>query len=163
VPIIYKDTKAYNYSYADMPAIIKIINPLLSKYGLGFTQPIVGITLETILFHIESGETISSSIEIRYDIELKGQNSFQTLGSQITYLRRYALSSLLGLVTDKDTDAQGTQTRKPKAASKLPKLNYGDNAWVGVVTALKGSYTMADIRKKYDVSAEVETQLLMEV
>ena len=32
-------------------------------------------------------------------------NEFQVLGSAITYIRRYALSSMLGLVTDKDTDA----------------------------------------------------------
>ena len=49
----------------------------------------------------------------------KGMNEFQVLGSAVTYIRRYALSSMLGIVTDKDTDAAGEQ--KPKAVSK-PKL-----------------------------------------
>ena len=39
-------------------------------------------------------------------------NDFQVLGSAITYIKRYALSSLLGLVTDKDTDASGEQVSK---------------------------------------------------
>ena len=40
-------------------------------------------------------------------------NDFQTLGSGITYLRRYSLSTILGLITDKDVDACGTQETKP--------------------------------------------------
>jgi hypothetical protein len=39
-------------------------------------------------------------------------NDFQVMGSAITYVRRYALSSALGLVTDKDTDASGEQVKK---------------------------------------------------
>ena len=34
-------------------------------------------------------------------------NEYQSYGSGVTYYRRYALSSMLGLVTDKDTDAAG--------------------------------------------------------
>jgi hypothetical protein len=48
-------------------------------------------------------------------------NDFQVLGSAITYIRRYALSSALGLVTDKDTDASGEQTSTPRQASFNPK------------------------------------------
>ena len=40
-------------------------------------------------------------------------NDYQTLGSGITYLRRYSLSTILGLITDKDVDACGTQEPKP--------------------------------------------------
>jgi hypothetical protein len=40
-------------------------------------------------------------------------NDYQTLGSGITYLRRYSLSTILGLITDKDVDACGTQENKP--------------------------------------------------
>ena len=114
VPVIHKGTQGYGYSYADLPAIFEKINPLLKKYGLGFTQPIMGDTIKTVVFHIESGETIESLTEIPKNVQLKGMNDFQVLGSAITYIRRYALSSLLGLVTDKDTDAGGEQ--KPKEA-----------------------------------------------
>jgi hypothetical protein len=113
VPIIYKETQAYSYKYADLPAIFTIINPLLKKHGLGFTQLLKNTELETIVFHCESGEELKSIVNIPQDVELKGQNDFQVMGSAITYLRRYTLSAMLGLITDKDTDAQGEQKKKP--------------------------------------------------
>jgi hypothetical protein len=40
---------------------------------------------------------------------MKGMNDYQSLGSGITYMRRYGLSAMLGLVTDEDKDACGQQ------------------------------------------------------
>lgn len=113
VPVIHKGTQGYGYSYADLPAIFETINPLLKKNGLGFTQLMEGQSLRTTIFHVESGESLSSVTDIPQNVSLKGMNDFQVLGSAITYIRRYALSSALGLVTDKDTDAGGQQTQKP--------------------------------------------------
>ncbi len=118
VEVIHKGTEGFGYSYADLPTIFPIINPLLKKHGLGFTQPIEGKAVKTILFHIDSGEMLESSTDIPQGIELAKMNQFQVLGSGITYIRRYALSSMLGLVTDKDTDAAGEQTKKPQSESK---------------------------------------------
>ena len=115
VPVIHKGTAGYGYSYADLPAIFDKINPLMKKHGLGFTQLLNGESLDTLIFHIESGESINSSVTIPSGVQLKGMNDFQVLGSAITYLRRYALSAALGLVTDKDTDASGVQVEKPIA------------------------------------------------
>ena len=109
VPVIHKGTKGYGYSYADLPAIFEVINPLLKSNGLGFTQLMESKSIKTIVFHIESGETLESVTDIPQDVSLAKMNEFQVLGSAITYIRRYALSSLLGLVTDKDTDAGGEQ------------------------------------------------------
>lgn len=109
VPVLVKDTQGYGYTYTDLPAIFKVINPLMEKHGLGFTQLINGTDLVTKVFHLESGEEIESITAIPQGVTLKGMNDFQVLGSAITYLRRYALSAMLGLVTDKDTDASGEQ------------------------------------------------------
>jgi len=117
VPVIHKGTQGYGYSYADLPAIFEIINPLLKENGLGFIQLINGQGVKTIIFHIKSGEKIESFTDIPQGVTLKGMNDFQVLGSAITYIRRYALSSALGLVTDKDTDAGGQQL------SNIEKLN----------------------------------------
>ena len=112
VPVILKDTSGYGYKYADLPTILGVINPLMKKHGLGFCQAVTtnqagNSCIETIIFHIESGEKVSSVTQIPQGVVLKGMNDFQVLGSAITYIRRYALSSLLGLVTDKDNDASG--------------------------------------------------------
>jgi hypothetical protein len=72
------------------------------------------------VFHIETDESIISRIPIPEGAQLKGMNEFQTLGSAITYLRRYAISSMLGLVTDVDNDAGGEQTKKSAPKTNTP-------------------------------------------
>lgn len=121
VPVIHKATEGYGYSYADLPSIFPIINPILKKHGLGFTQLIEGTNLKTIVFHVESGEQIESNTHIPQNVALAKMNAFQVLGSAITYIRRYALSSVLGLVTDKDTDAAGT-TAKPASKPNVVSI-----------------------------------------
>ena len=121
VPVIHKGAKGYGYSYADLPAIFEQINPILKKHGLGFYQALNESALKTVVFHVESGETIESNSVIPSDVQLKGMNDFQVIGSAVTYFRRYALSSLLGLVTDKDMDASGEQTKKQKYVNSFNK------------------------------------------
>ena len=118
VPIILKDTPGFNYTYADLPAIFKVVNPLLKENGLGFYQAVNGTKIKTVLFHIESGETIESETDIPQGVQLNKMNDFQVLGSAITYIRRYALSSMLGLTTDKDTDASGEQVKVDKKSGR---------------------------------------------
>jgi hypothetical protein len=117
-PTIHKGTKGYGYSYSDLPTIFNVINPLLKNNGLGFTQLVNDNTIKTILFHCETGETLESETVIPNEVKLKGMNDFQVLGSAISYLRRYAISSMLGLVTDKDIDAGGEQVKKNPTLTK---------------------------------------------
>ena len=123
VPVIHKGTQGYGYSYANLATIFDVINPILKKHKLGFTQLIGDNNIKTIIFHYESGETLETVTTIPQGTNLKGMNDFQTLGSAVTYIRRYSLSSALGLITDKDTDAHGehvkTQTNFEDAKSKL--------------------------------------------
>ena len=147
VPVIHKGTQGYGYSYADLPKIFETINPLMKKHGLGFTQLINGDKLATVLFHCESGESIESNTEIPQGVQLKGMNDFQVLGSAITYLRRYALSSILGLVTDKDTDASGEQIKGAKKQS-LDSKRFQD-----AIKALNdGKITRQSLEDKFELS-----------
>jgi len=160
VPVIHKGTQGYGYSYADLPAIFEVINPLLKKYNLGFTQPIMGDTIKTIIFHTESGETIESLTEIPKGVTLKGMNDYQVLGSAITYLRRYALSSILGLVTDKDTDASGEQT-KQKVEEK-PKMHQLTSDNIKSIIAKGTQQEVLDqIGKKY-MATTIQIKQLMD-
>ncbi len=123
VPIIIKNSQGYGYQFADLPDTIEIINPYLAKNKLGFTQLVGSANVKTIIFHWESGESIETITDIPQGVTLKGMNDFQVLGSAITYIRRYALSSALGLVTDSDPDANGvkekpTQQSQPKQETK---------------------------------------------
>ena len=115
--------KDYSYRYADLPSIVELINPLMKKHKLGFIQPLrysEGVRkVATIVFHTETGHSIESEIDIP-EVVFKGMNDYQSLGSGITYLRRYSLSSALGIVTDEDTDAQGEQVKS--TMKELPWL-----------------------------------------
>lgn len=121
VPAIYEGSTGYGYKYADLKQILAVINPILKKHKLGFTQLLNNSSLETIVFHTESGENISSSVEIPQDVTLKGMNAFQVLGSAITYYRRYSLSSILGLVTDSDNDASTPKAKQPVKVAPVKK------------------------------------------
>tara|TARA_B100000214_G_scaffold272029_1_gene202288 strand:+ start:1116 stop:1724 length:609 start_codon:yes stop_codon:yes gene_type:complete len=122
-PVLLKQSDGFNYKYIDLPKIIHTINPLMKKHGLGFTQKL-GTNKETqqpclttTIFHIESGESDTDTVDIPI-VEIKSQNLYQSLGSGTTYFRRYALSSQLGIVSDKDIDAYGEQV-KPVAKKNL--------------------------------------------
>lgn len=116
---IYKGTEGYGYKYADWGQILEMINPVMAMHKLGFTQLIDGTSLKTVVFHTESGESIESVAAIPQGVQLKGMNDFQVLGSAITYMRRYALSAALGLVTDKDADAAGEQVKTPAKVANV--------------------------------------------
>lgn len=151
-PVIHKGTKGYGYSYADLPTIFSIINPILYKNELGFTQLIQDGGIETILFH-SSGQTIKSFTPIPENVSLKGMNEYQVLGSAITYIRRYALSSMLGIVTDKDTDAA-----TPKQIRK-PVLNAATPAFEKALKFVRDGGSISAIEGKYSVSTEVKALL----
>ena len=154
VPTIHKATQGYGYTYADLPKIFEVINPLLKKHGLGFTQLIHGTDLITIIFHVESGETLESKTNIPQGVALKGMNDFQVLGSAITYLRRYALSSALGLVTDKDTDAGGEQI-KVEVKNETKKVAIDDKRLAKAIKAISdGGYTMDELTKTFELTPE---------
>jgi len=164
-PVIHKETEGYGYSYADLPTIKDVIDPLLKKHGLGYTQPLQGKQVCTTIFHIESGETIEGCADIPQDVSLAKMNAFQVLGSAITYMRRYQLSSMLGIVTDKDTDAQGetVKQRIVRAKVELPILSPKSDKWEGATKFLVEGGKMSDIKKKYAISKDNEDKLMDEV
>ena len=154
VPTIHKATQGYGYTYADLPKIFEVINPLLKKHGLGFTQLINGTELVTIVFHVETGETIESKTAIPQGVQLKGMNDFQVLGSAISYLRRYCISSILGIVSDKDTDAGGEQI-KVEVKNETKKVAIDDKRLAKALKAITdGEYTTDELLKTFELTPE---------
>ena len=54
VPAIHEGTKGYGYTYSDLKTIFKVINPIMAKHNLGFTQLVGDGEIKTIIFHTES-------------------------------------------------------------------------------------------------------------
>lgn len=96
----------YKSKYADLITIIKTVKPVLVKNGLAFTQLVnkdeTGGVITTMLMH-ESGQWIAANTN--YPINGKPQEQ----GSAITYMRRYALSAILGIAADPDDDGEHAQ------------------------------------------------------
>jgi hypothetical protein len=122
--------------YANLDAVLAAISESFNKYNLCLLQPTevkdTQTILKTVIYHVESGEQISSEL-------LLPQNADpQKTGSAITYYRRYALCSLLGIVADEDDDGNATippktnqsttqQFREAEAAPTRPQnIPYND-------------------------------------
>ena len=151
-PTIHKATQGYGYTYADLPAIFKVINPLMKKHGIGFMQEIHDDTLITTIFHIESGEMRESRANLIQGVQLKGMNDFQVFGSNLTYMRRYCLSCCLGIVTDKDIDAAGEQNKSQTQAAKKPQIKANTDAWQKAREYIMNGGDVDIIKAKYDIS-----------
>lgn len=159
VPTIHKGTKGYGYSYADLPTIYNVINPILDKNGLGVTQLLnsdeLGDYIQTIVFHSESGETIESKTRIP-KVTLKGMNEYQGFGSGVTYYRRYSLSCALGLVTDVDNDGAHVQPKKvvstPKPVEKAKPSLSNERFQYALELILDGKYDYNKLRESYTLT-----------
>ena len=157
-PTIHKGTQGYGYSYADLPAIFNVINPLLKKHGLGFTQELDGDALVTTIFHAESGEFRTSTANLIQGVQLKGMNDFQVFGSNLSYMRRYCISAALGLVTDKDVDASGEQVKAP-APAKKPRLEIGSENFTRAKEYVMKGGALEDVWNKYDMDKKTSFAL----
>ncbi len=118
VSVKTKTGGSYKFKYADLGECIKAAAPGLQKNGLAVAQLVDNGYLVTILSH-KSGEWMKSVLALGYE-KLDG---FQSLGSAITYLKRYSYCAILGIVADDDDDANFAEgnsatikERKPAAA-----------------------------------------------
>lgn len=103
------------YSYAPLSEVLGACRKALSDNGLSIMQMPGNdndkIILETILFH-KSGQWVSSTLGLKpvnYDP--------QTIGSLITYLRRYSISAMLGISADEDDDGNAGTIKGEQSAT----------------------------------------------
>ncbi len=173
-----KDTKNpfFNHNYADLASVKDAIREPFAKHGLSIVQ----FPVTTFSGTPESYEwTAKRSGEVRYGVRVFCQVSVvtrllhssgqwiqgdavaamlpngdpQSVGSAITYLRRYAMQTAAGVATEDDdgeaAQGRGTQS-KPAAVVTVPD---GYEAWVadlqkGVatgITALKEAWNVAPL------------------
>jgi len=126
----------FKSSYADLGSVWDSIRKLLSDNELAVIQMPTDVGgLTTIISH-SSGEYMSSTMYIPSKEDAHG------VGSAISYARRYALASVVGVVTGDDDGngaVKGTSNVSKKSTSK-PKLT--DAQYDGMVKAIgegKGS------------------------
>lgn len=117
--------------YATLNAVMTACRDVLNSHSVWVTQypvPVEGnnLGLVTKLVHVESGEWQASCMVMPLS-----KADPQGYGSALTYARRYGLTTLVGLVTELDDDAEAamgrtgtTFTRNTKSpASEQPNQN----------------------------------------
>ncbi len=106
----------YKSKYATLDTIWETIRKPLSENGLSIAQTMNLLdgksVLETTLYHT-SGEWINGTQLVN-----PVKDDPQSLGSAISYARRYSLSAILGIVADEDDDANVATKPEPKQSVK---------------------------------------------
>ena len=126
VTVKTRDGQSYQYAYAPLDEILKACRPALAENGLAIVQLLETNddgqpALRTELLHAAGGLVGSS-------FPFVAPESPQQLGSLLTYLRRYAITALLGIAAEEDDEGQAAKhtptarsSPKPTAAQKKAK------------------------------------------
>lgn len=110
----------YKFKYADLADISAAVLPLLGANGLSWlTMP----TLDEQGHFVLRYELLHASGESRvgfYPLPAATSKA-QDLGSAITYARRYALSSMVGITPDEDDDGQSAPAAPARQQRPAPQ------------------------------------------
>ena len=104
--------------YSDLPCIVEACKSALLKNNLVVTQSTTllnGATLLVTTLHHTSGQWIRGYYPVT---AVKADP--QAMGSAVTYARRYALSAMVGVVSEDDDDGESAMGR---SAFSAPKRN----------------------------------------
>lgn len=138
---ISKDSKNpfYKSKYFDINQLLQHVEPVLEKYGLMVMQPIIEGKVVSLIIDVETGK------DCRSEITLTDERDPQKIGSQISYFRRYTLSSLLSLQAE-DDDANKAIPKQPIEKRVFTKTD-ADGEF------LKGT-DASELSKKYIITKE---------
>jgi hypothetical protein len=119
-----KDKMGARAKYADLASCFDAIREIFGANGLSFQQPLIYIDGEAYLYTIirhSSGEWIKSKAKL-ISYKVATTQEMQSFGGQLTYMRRYMLTSMLGLIgADEDRDAEDCDQRmEPRETYKKP-------------------------------------------
>lgn len=148
-----KDSKNpyFKSNYADLESVWDACRQLLHENELAVTQTTSMIEekpyLITTLIH-SSGEWINSILPLylpRFDS--------QTLGSALTYARRYALAAIVGVV---QTDDDGNAATRP---DKAQNMNYGPGPDKDELTLAEKTHLEMFIEKSPALAEKIQKKL----
>jgi len=116
----------YRSKYADFNSVVKASRKFLTKNGLSVIQRVLTngedkMYLFTRLCH-SSGQWIEAKMPIN-----PPKSDIQSIGSYITYLRRYNYASIVGVATSDDDDAEAAmQEAREKRGKPLTETQISE-------------------------------------
>lgn len=152
VKVQTKQGGTYKFKYADLSACMTVAALPLKENKLGVVQIICGQKLITLLTH-SSGQWFRSELDIR----LNQNANYQDFGSAITYLKRYSLCAILGIVADADDDgnlacgnsAEFTETSKGKKTTDFAYTGEQLAQALGELENIKSATEYNDLWQKW--------------
>jgi hypothetical protein len=129
-PVMVKDSDGQvgprKYRYLSLNKLMETLLPELNRRGVVLIQTPTVVegqpALLTELLHIESFTKVGETMLL-----MSSDATPQQQGSAITYARRYALTSILGLVADEDDDGAAVQSAAVPARKAAPNAANGSN------------------------------------
>src|SRR5215472_12379380 len=117
------DNPYFASKYADLSSVWQACKAGLTQNGLSvsqfaesaYTEAGLVVSLVTMLLH-SSGEWLAGELRIA-----PAKQDAQSIGSCLTYMRRYALAAIAGVVTEDDDGAAASGTVKAAGAHKKPE------------------------------------------
>lgn len=102
-----------HYRHETLAGIARVIDPILANHGLSYRfrtdQGNGGVKVTCVIQHAD-GHSEETSLSGSPDGS-GSKNSFQAVGSAVTYLQRYTLKAALGLSAEVDDDGQSAAPR----------------------------------------------------
>lgn len=108
----------HNSHYFDINKLLEVVEPLLQEKNILLLQPIVNGVVLTQLIDLDNDGILESGIE------LPQLTDPQKIGSCVTYYRRYALKSMLGIQEEDDDGNKATKQPIKKAQPTVPTETY---------------------------------------
>jgi hypothetical protein len=112
----------FKSKYSDLPSIVDACKSALLKNNLVVTQSttlVNGVTALVTTLHHTSGQWIRGYYPVT---AVKADP--QAMGSAITYARRYALSAIVGVISEDDDDGESAMGRSVYSAPKRNGIEY---------------------------------------
>lgn len=112
----------FRSKYADLASIWEACRKPLTDNGLSIVQAPADagdgvVSLRTLLLH-SSGQWMATTVSARLT-----KNDAQGVGSALTYLRRYSLAGMVGVVADEDDDGNAASAGPQRASQPAQRQN----------------------------------------
>ena len=120
----------FKSKYADLADGLDAIRPVLSKHGLSFVQ-VTEVDGESILLRTRLMHKSGQWIEGVYPVARIGNATHQAIGSSLSYAKRYALFSLVGVHGDEDDDGNAAAPPEPRSRQQQAQQRSLERAKIG--------------------------------
>lgn len=148
--VIERNAKWYNYTYSSYDYIREKIGNKLDELWILVSHKIADywgiLFLETTISDMDSDDSETSSIPISW------ANTPQSMGSAITYFKRYNLSALLNIIIEWEDDDGATAQKRATTQNKKPI--FADSNFEKFKEWTKGKTAEQIVAKKDEILAK---------